>query len=47
MLKNDGSYDFTMDVVEAQRNKRWYSVAKVGRAPNFNENLKLVEKTSI
>ena len=42
MLKNDGSYDLPM-VVEAQRTNAGICY-KVGRVPNFNENLKLLKR---
>lgn len=44
LLKNDSSTntDFTMDVVRVRLDGTWYDVAKVGRQPNDNPNLRPV-----
>ena len=45
LLRNDHATntDFTMDVVRLKLNGAWYDLAKVGRAPNQNPELKPVD----
>jgi nicotinate phosphoribosyltransferase len=44
-LRNESrtNTDFTMDVVRIRLNGRWVDMAKLGRKPNDNPNLKPVD----
>ena len=45
MLKNDTSFDFTADLAEMEFKGRWpywTPISKVGRAPNYNPNVRIV-----
>lgn len=39
MLKNDGTYDFTADLAEMRKYGQWYTISKIGRAPNYNPDM--------
>ena len=49
LLRNDyaTNTDFTMDVVRVRIHDHWYDLAKVGRAPNDNADLKPVDLSAL
>ncbi len=49
LLRNDHATntDFTMDVVRVCVHDHWYDLAKVGRAPNANADLKPVDLSAL
>jgi nicotinate phosphoribosyltransferase len=49
LMRNDWATntDFTMDVVRVRVDGRWHDLAKVGRAPNQNADLKPVDLSQL